>query len=172
MSRFTLNFICIVILTTITSCSNSNKNKIILENNFDSIYGWFEGCSVSNKNQHSGNYSFYHDQALEYGMGYMASVGQTIPKGINSITIEAWVLSKQAETDLSIVFEISQPDKTVVLWQSCNSKAVVTQANKWTQITSTFSLPKNLPDDFIVKSYSWNRNKGEYFVDDIKIYGE
>lgn len=132
MPRVTLKFICIIIITTIITCRNFNNGKIILENNFDIIYVWFEGPLIRNKNQYSENYSFYRNQALKYGMGYMAPESQTIPEGTNSITIEAWILSKQVASDLSIVFEISKPDKTVVFEQSRISKAKVAQANNWT----------------------------------------
>ena len=171
MIKSTLKISAVIILIFCTSCKNSKDDQIaIIENNFDNIYGWFEGHDVSNKNQHSGRYSFHLDKTKEYGIGFMAPVSQTIPKGSSSITIDAWVLSTEEVADVSIVFEIINTENKSILWHECNSKAMVKQKNTWTQISSTFTIAADLPGEFNVKSYIWNRNKGEYYIDDIKIF--
>ncbi|MFN0190008.1 MAG: carbohydrate binding domain-containing protein [Bacteroidia bacterium] len=171
MIKSTIKLSIVLILVVTSSCINSNDNKVaIIENNFDNIYGWFEGQTVSDKFQHSGKYSYHLDNMKEYGMGFNAPVSQTIPKGSSSITIEAWVLTKEINTDVSIVFEIINSDNKSVIWNECNSKATVKQANKWTLISTTFTIAADIPREFIVKSYCWNKNKGDYYIDDIKIF--
>ena len=167
------SYLVAFILVIASSCTQTeSKGPAIIENTFDNLFGWTPDFTVSKDYQNSGMYSYHIKNGYEYTVGYSATVAQTIPENTRSITIEYDLYPLNANTDFLWVFEIIRPDNTSVLWKACESKDQIKESKKWTTVSTKFELPATVGKDFIVKSYGCSRNKGEYYLDNLKIFAD
>jgi hypothetical protein len=162
----------------VVSCSsqsdklNNSQNSVTFSNDMEyaatKIPGWVNEATVDEGFAHSGKFSVRMDSTREYSYGFqqiLGNIGKNVPDRIN---VRAWIYSAVPDPDASCVVQIFEGDKSV-WWGSAGLKSRMPKANKWTDITFTFKIDKQIYPSSEVRIFIWNQNKYKFYVDDMDI---
>ena len=132
-----------------------------LENNHDAF--------VSTEKHFSGKQSCMLSSIMEYGVSISKKIGD-IPASNNlkSISLLFKCLNGAENPDALYVLSIDDDKGKSVFWAG---EPVVCKSNKdWSETTITFLVPPEfLKPEYKITIYPWNRNKKEFYIDDIHV---
>lgn len=152
--------------------SNGDSVKVFETNieNVDSLASlpngvWKNLKTVVEGVAHSGRFSSKIDSIEQFSMVFedqLSNLDSKMPKKVN---FSAFGSAVKPNTPVLIVLSVSS-DK---VYKTASADSLFTTLNEWKPINAQFELPDNLAGDDILKVYVWNRQKGEFLVDDIKV---
>lgn len=119
--------------------------------------------NVDTVNVHSGKFSNKSNNIHEFSISY-EFVGSDLNNIYAQAKINAWILTEKTD-NLKLVFSIEK-ENHAFYWKCLQFKDIVIEKNKWTEISHTFDIPKDIPEDYTLKVYFWNPNTYPLYIDD------
>lgn len=124
---------------------------------------------IATEKKHSGKQSCKLSSKIEYGISINKKVSD-IPTFTNltKVTVTFNCLNGTENPDALYVLTIDDDKGKNVFWAG---EPIVSSTNKdWTEATINFAIaPEFLKPDYKITTYPWNRNKKEFYIDDIRI---
>jgi uncharacterized lipoprotein len=175
VSRFSV--LSALVCAGLAGCSESKTEAIpenlISRNDFESLEGWAPANpSLTTAKAHSGRYSVKVDNGVEYSVSYISPLGKVSPTRLQKLEVSAWVLPTGKESNANLVVEVKNPanDAQKIFWESLETGKEAKEANKWTEVKKTFTLPANVEPTHELRVYLWRAGATQpLFLDDITI---
>lgn len=114
---------------------------------------------------HSGNNSSKLDTIMPYSIAFQGKfkvIDENLPKEIN---LSAYGCALKPNSAVSLVVSVGNNK----VYKAITLDTLFTTINEWKPINGKFSLPNTLEPDDEVKVYVWNRQIGEFLIDDYKV---
>lgn len=114
---------------------------------------------------HSGSNSSKLDSIMPYSLAFQSkfeAIDENLPKQIN---LSAYGCALKPNSAVSLVLSVGNNK----VYKAISLDTLFTNINEWKPISANFSLPNTLEPDDEVKIYVWNRQIGEFLVDDYKL---
>jgi hypothetical protein len=160
-----------IILIFIFACGKTaekNNSLFSVSNNFDSNVSWINVNTITKGLTHSGIFAAKMDTTIEYGIGIGSKFNDLLDKLPKKVNVHCWVYSNTPNIDATLVCDPTINDQSIN-WQGLNLKDKIIKAKEWTELTTSFDLPKNITPDTKLLVYFWNPNKLIFYVDDLDI---
>lgn len=114
---------------------------------------------------HSGTYASKIDSVHQFSALYevaLKDLDTNIPK---EVRFSAYGAKLKPETTAIIVVSVSG-DK---YYKGVAIDTLFKNTGEWKPVSSSFKLPEGLKSEDIIKAYVWNKNNGEFLIDDYKL---
>lgn len=161
------------------SCKSGNKGNTqgsftkVFETNIENVDSlaavpngpWKNLKTVVEGVAHSGKFSSKIDSVNQFSLVFedqLANIDKSLPKGIN---FSAYGCALQPNTPVLVVMSVNNEKA----YKAYSLDSLFTTTNEWKAMSAKFELPENLASDDVLKVYVWNKQKGEFLVDDYKL---
>lgn len=170
-------FLLIFVTVILNSCAKKQPDEkkelvaITTTSNNTELNEWKDPYTIKPyADAHSGNSVSVIDSLSIYSVGYEKQLANIAKSKINSVVFSYWVLLRNDKAEAKTVLSIDDTiSKKNVLWVGNLVRHNVKENNKWTEITETFEIPKNINPKCLLKLYVLNNSKEEILLDDFKI---
>lgn len=141
-------------------------------NNFETaVEGWSPAISVDTLHFYSPKHSMKMNRDVEFSSSYSFEVNSQVQNRRTYIILKAFCFEPTVDAALGVLFVVSIRDSSnrLKFYKAFRLKRLPDErVNKWYSSHIGFKLPKLTTGDK-VKTYIWNKQKKNFFIDDMQV---
>jgi len=165
----------LIAIVSLSNCKKSRVNsakQLKYFNNFEQISGWNNynlDYMLSNQLSSDGKFSCQTDSINMYSLGLGLKLKDITKIGLKNVTISSKVYPEKGASATFVIqiFKGNTKD-TTLFWYGLESKTVLKEEQKWSEMKQTIELP-TLPASSRIFIYFWNTGKQPFYIDEFSV---
>ncbi|HSI90823.1 MAG TPA: hypothetical protein VK927_06865 [Adhaeribacter sp.] len=172
--KFMKQILLLICLLNLVACNaRTERNKILVENNFDGLEGWgVAHPSLTNERAFSGKYALKAGDSIEYSLGINQQLGKLTGRKPEKIKVElkAYIQSSNAKAKFVCLFSDTLTNATI-FYHEFNLPDKTLDYREWVTINKRIDLPEEIKLSHNFRCYLWRSEPTRelVFIDDLRI---
>lgn len=176
MKKYSLLLLTAATLAGCGDESSSRPANYLTGNDFEQLEGWTGDValpSLTKEKAHSGSYSVRVGPGIDYGNGFIGTLGKLSPTRLTQVQVKGWVFVPAGTVTAGIVTNLVDPaatDGKAALWEVLPLDKAVKKRNEWVEVEKTLTLPANAGPNFKLYVYLWSGGSPSVaYLDDVQL---